>query len=279
MRTRLNLAQKRQTKSVRNRRPLSGVLVAIGNLLPSAVARRLRSNSVATRLIRPLIGHVLPSAPTPVVIRSGAAAGLRMIVLPQSEKFYWSGLHEVAVQGALSSVLKSGGVFWDVGAHAGFFTLLGARLVTKSGRVHAFEPIPENYLRLKAALKLNGIPNVTLHEVAISEQAGQLELSTRGSSLMWSAIRVTAAEGVATVRTETLDAFSDRLGFPDVVKVDVEGAEVSVFQGARRTLLVRKPILVVEFLSDERLKDATDLLAGYRFDRIDDKNWLLEPVT
>jgi FkbM family methyltransferase len=217
-----------------SRRLRSRALVAIGNRLPEAIAKRLRPGGRAARLIRPLLTRFLPDAPTAVVIRSGAAEGLRIVIFPQTEKSYWSGAHEVAVQRVLVSALRNGAVFWDIGdigAPAGFVSLLGSRLLMEKGEVHAFEPIPDNCHRLRAAIALSDITNATVHQVAISAEIGQLTLSTRGPSLMWSAIPVDTPAAVTTVRTQTMDAIADQLGPPDVVKIDVEGAEISVLEG------------------------------------------------
>ncbi len=101
----------------------------------------LRRVPLGLRLIRPLVTRLLPDEPTAVTLRSGVGAGLRLVIDPQTEKFLWAGDHEVAVQHELAATLRPGMVFWDEGAHAGFFSIAG-RLVGERGWVHAFEPMP-----------------------------------------------------------------------------------------------------------------------------------------
>src|SRR5437867_2716062 len=103
------------------------------NAMPGALAGRFRSETLAARIARPLVNHLLPSGPVEIVVRSGPGQGLRLIADPLTEKYYWTGSYERAVQASLVSILQSGSTFWDVGAHVGFFTLIAARLIGAEG--------------------------------------------------------------------------------------------------------------------------------------------------
>src|SRR5215813_2618674 len=86
----------------------------------------------------------------PVTIRAGIGRGLRMD-LSRASAWYAPGTNELPVQEVLAKWLSPGGVFYDVGANAGFFSLIASRLVGERGRVVAFEPSPA----VAASLKRN----------------------------------------------------------------------------------------------------------------------------
>src|SRR6202165_5788560 len=110
-------------------------IVELANRLPSFIATPLRDNERAKRALRPLLNRLLPSRPPCVVVRSGPADGMRLLIYPKNEKYYWTGWHERPVQEALQRLLRPGMTFWDVGAHIGFFSCLAGRLVGTDGRV------------------------------------------------------------------------------------------------------------------------------------------------
>jgi FkbM family methyltransferase len=228
------------------------------------------TDSRASRLLRPLVNRLAPEGQTWVAVRSGPAQGVELLIDAKSEKFLWTGLHEPAVQRALTDLLRPGMTFWDVGAHVGFFTVLGARLVGNQGQVHAFEPVEQNRARLEAAVERNGCANVTVHPVALSAEAGQAVLHEHESSAMWSL----AGEGEGeTIRTETLDSLG--LPPPDLVKIDAEGVEVEVLRGGSELLSGPRPALLVEFTTGALVDEARGLLPGYRFEHLDGHHWLV----
>jgi FkbM family methyltransferase len=191
-----------------------GKVVAIMNALPSPIAASLRSRGLGARLLRPLVNRLMPGGPTPIVVRSGPGKGLRLLIDPRSEKYYWTGTHETTVQEAVSTFLKPGMAFWDIGAHIGFFALIGSRLVGDSGHVQAFEPMPENFDRLTANIEGNALGNVEAHCVALSDEEGSAAFVTLGSSLKGHLTQGKdgAAEGVVRVDARTIDMIVSRAG-------------------------------------------------------------------
>src|SRR5437667_8053089 len=94
-----------------------------------------------------------------VEIRSGAAAGYRWKRHHRYVNGYWLGHYELEIQDLLKQELESGDTFFDVGANAGFFTLVAAKLVGQSGRCVAFDPSPENDQSIREQLELNRLSN------------------------------------------------------------------------------------------------------------------------
>lgn len=175
---------------------------------------------------------------------------------------YLKGDAEPEVQQALAELVKPGQTVYDVGANIGFFTILCSRLVGPQGRVYAFEPIPQNLATLRHNVALNGLGNVTIVEKALSSSTGTAEMFVSP----WSAFHSLNVEGATkqedhgpdvgevTVQTVTLDEFlrGEGVRAPDLVKIDVEGAELIVLAGMRETLRSVKPLLLCE-LHDTKL--------------------------
>src|SRR5687767_12327641 len=155
----------------------------------------------------------------------------------------WIGWYEREVQQALLSVLRRGAVLYDVGANAGFFTLLAAQLVGPKGRVIAFEPEPVNLEKLRYHVTRNSAANVTVLGAAVSDREGIAMLGGTGA-----AASLGSDVGVQ-VTTVTIDGLvgDGKIPPPDVVKIDVEGWEFPVLNGMNHTLKTFRPVLLIEF--------------------------------
>jgi FkbM family methyltransferase len=160
---------------------------------------------------------------------------------------------EPEVWDALCDGLVEGSVAIDVGAHIGVDTLKLARVVGISGRVVAVEPNPITLLDLRSNIQASSAANVTVAPVALSDAEGQLTLfdsRSTGNSGSSSLSAENAGDSAAsyTVRTRTLDDVVAELGLAriDVIKADVEGAELLVLRGATTTLARFHPKLVLE---------------------------------
>jgi FkbM family methyltransferase len=254
----------------------SSAVVKVFDHVPGFVAQRLHTNMLATRLLRPLINAVIPEREMVISVRSGLGAGLRVPILPQSEKYYWTGAHERHVQDTLADVLRPGMTFWDIGAHIGFFSMLASRFVTSSGRVDAFEPFPPNQIRFAKSLKLNQLENVCVHPIALGSRSGITQFHINDSSLMGSLV---PQGDVAPLPVQCLSAddAARTLEPPDVMKIDVEGAELDVLQGAGRLLLSVRPTVLIELTSIDMLVEARNLMPTYQCRHIGANHWLLTP--
>ncbi len=173
---------------------------------------------------------------------------------------YWYGFNSSHEIFALGRLLKRDSVFVDIGANHGEFTLYAAKRVP-AGRVVAFEPVPGTFKHLQENVALNGFTNVTLCQAALGDHQGEVSIFAPldpgfdcNSSLFLPADRPAQA---TTVPLDTLDAAVRRLGIGkvDVMKIDVEGAEVTMLRGARETLRAFRPTLIVE-LSESSLNAA-----------------------
>ncbi|MCW5734323.1 MAG: FkbM family methyltransferase [Enhydrobacter sp.] len=188
---------------------------------------------------------------------------------------YVCGSYEPNEFALLDRVLKPGMVFVDVGANDGLYTLFAARRVGPSGKVLAFEPSTRERINLERNIERNELRNVTVLPVALGRSCGLAELRLAQSShaghntLGRFANDGVKAEGTEQVQLQTLDSLAAerRLGRIDVMKIDVEGAEASVIEGARKVLTATRPLIVLE-ISDKALRgqgsDAEQLIATLR---------------
>jgi FkbM family methyltransferase len=141
---------------------------------------------------------------------------------------------------AFRAAVRPGAIVLDVGANVGSYTLLFAMWAGDTGRVFAFEPAPEARDGLRMHVALNGLAGrVEIVAAAAARTVGTARFRIDGASGA-NAIAAdlhAAAAGYIDVETTTIDAFCERHGArPDVVKIDVEGAELDVLTGARRVL-------------------------------------------
>ena len=162
-------------------------------------------------------------------------------------------VYEETTTRLFETLLKSGMVVVDIGAHVGYFTLIAARQVGPAGKVYAFEPDPDNYSTLLKNIEANAYDNVVADRKAISDNVGtsQLHLVATGSGRHSMYHHGLPERGSIEIETTTLDSTFDDLDWPnvDLIKIDVEGAEVSVLDGMTR--LLEKPAklnLIVEFM-------------------------------
>jgi len=195
-------------------------------------------------------------------ILQGPGRGLRWVV-GSSNHGCWLGSYEIDKQNYFRHCVKPGMICYDIGANAGFYTLLLSKLVGPAGHVFAFEPVPENCLALKRHLALNEIRNVTLIECAVGDSDG-----TAGFELgaLNSLGRLNSGGGLE-VQIRTLDSLISmrRIVPPDVMKIDVEGAEAQVLRGARRLLASASPIISVATHGAAAHSECIDLLRANGF--------------
>jgi len=194
---------------------------------------------------------------------------------------YLTGCYEPPTARVIAELLNPGDTFIDVGANSGFFTLLASRCVGANGRVLAFEPVPSMRSRLQANLSLNGATNIDIHDIALSNSAGE-HLFHEGPPGHKGLSSLRALDNEATtfsVKTMPLDDLLADEFAVNLIKIDVEGAEQLVVDGMRRLLMRQKPLIVIE-VTDNYLdafghnavalcRSLCDM--GYRMHRIEDE--------
>jgi FkbM family methyltransferase len=215
-----------------------------------AMTRRDPAALATRRVIRWLESGVLR-------IPQGHAGGLALDMhhLPISHAHFGSlafGNLEAAVQEAMVRHLGSGGVFYDIGANLGFFSLLGAHLAgLEQGRVYAFEAAPDNAAAIRSNARLNGITNIEVIGGAVSSHSGRGRLQVVDDQ-SWSKLEEYGehpyTQNVIEVELVAIDDLvrAGALLPPTVVKIDVEGAEIAVLEGMRETIATHRPAIICE---------------------------------
>lgn len=182
----------------------------------------------------------------------------------------WLGTYEHDKQALLSKVVRPGMVTWDVGANVGFYTLALATLAGSAGRVFAFEPLAENVAYLLKHVHINGIASATVIQAALSDTTGLAAFQKAASSSMG---HLSDAPGNYLVPTFGADDFIARIpeSRPDLIKVDIEGAEVAFLKGAFALLERSGPALLLSLHGDVERRDCQEILRtrGYSLFHID----------
>jgi FkbM family methyltransferase len=155
----------------------------------------------------------------------------------------------------MKETLLPGDVFADVGANYGFHTLVAARFVGPTGQVVAFEPVPGNLKLLRKNCALNGYAKrVVIAKTAVSDvpqEFLEMGVSAGGQDVTASlAARDTHGRKVLVPNTALDDYAFPGGGRLSMVKIDVEGAELSVLRSAKRLLAEQHPVLLLEVHRD-----------------------------
>jgi FkbM family methyltransferase len=163
--------------------------------------------------------------------------------------------------------LKEGDVVFDVGAHIGYYTLLSSEIVGSAGKVVAFEPDPKNSYYLRKHICINRTDNVTIVNKAVTENDGYTCFE-QGSGTGTGHVSGT---GSLRIETISIDSYIEKTGVvPAFIKIDTEGAEVMVLNGAKRLLSSKRPVIFLSTHGKSIHEECCRLLSslGYRFEPI-----------
>ena len=207
-----------------------------------------------------------------VVMRAGRAFGIGTIRIPfgvlRGKKWQFTssipscafGTYEQHIATRLQGRLKAGSVFFDIGANVGYYTLFASTLVGDSGRVISFEPEPGNMQMLVEHTTINKCINVIPVQKALSDMPGIVRFDGTAHTMC-----KFSDDGNIEVECTTLDTFIQDSGIsPDILKMDVEGAEVKALHGADSCLSEIRPEIVLS-VHDGLLDECLGILSGYDY--------------
>jgi FkbM family methyltransferase len=254
-------------------------------MLENVIPRLL--GCVPTFLRRAIIGHLdnpsrfatlahhllnrMASAESQVFACQGVLEGYRMSIDWSRFRSFLYGTWEPKVTRAVTATAKPGMTVIDIGAHVGYYSLLFAKCVGPSGRVFSFEPLPENFALLRKNIQLNELQNVQTFPQAVFSSTKEVSITVPDESPNSGDGSVVYNRGIKRVRvpTITLDSFCTAAGIqPNILKIDVEGAEYEVLMGAREIIAQFRPELLIElhhFSGDFSAHPVPDLLAGWGY--------------
>ena len=188
---------------------------------------------------------------------------------PEQLKVYFYGhYHERYEADLVARLLEDDDVFWDIGANVGYFTLVAATALDNRGQIVAFEPGKNAYARLTENLSLNPYENIQTFSVAVSDREGEAVLHVSGDIADSSASLFLGGDdqaGHEVCRTVALDHFLTAEGLrpPTLIKLDAEGAELAVLQGAQGLISQSPPLFLME-MEEKNLKAAGASKAAIR---------------
>lgn len=188
---------------------------------------------------------------------------------------YLYGSYEPLVSASLIKLVHPGDVVVDVGANIGIITALLGKLVGQEGRVYSFEPVPPTYEKLIQTIKLNHLEHIVqAQSIAIGD--GKLTRATIFAPVDHSCACASSRLDKDTKAIPylcniiSLDQLSFLPKIPSLIKVDVEGGEMSVLQGAEHICDSEKPpiwILEINFQTSRRFNYEPEILALWLADR------------
>ncbi len=208
----------------------------------------ISNTSTLGRLLRyPLM--LIPKS-TVLPILQGSARGMKWIT-GAHDHGCWLGSYEYKKRSLFERTLQTGDCLYDIGAHAGYYSLIASRLVDSTGDVFAFEPVASNIDYLTKHIAINGLTNVHIIESAVSDTNGLVPFSFESGS----AIGRITKQGAASVRSVSLDEFIGNHRHPTHLKIDVEGAEMLALKGAQHFLRAKKPTIFLAMHSERLIRE------------------------
>lgn len=180
-----------------------------------------------------------------------------VVIIPEvvSMQLYYYGFFEEGLTKMILEYLKEGMIFYDIGAHFGYFTLLGSFCVKEQGEVHSFEPTPSTFNILN--INVNRKKNVKLNNLAVFSKKGEVFINDFGfkfsayNSIYDARLHKDTISKINPARhkieTISIDEYVENRGAkPDFVKIDAESAEYEILLGMEKTIEKYHPIITIE---------------------------------
>jgi FkbM family methyltransferase len=238
-------------------------------LVPWRARRRIKNWPIIAGLQRWAVDHLAGRGAFVHTINAGPAKALRIDITLPEDKGLWTGTYEGVVTAALAARVRPGDVCFDVGSYRGFMS--GVLALNGAREVVAFEPLPDNIAKIRALVTLNPQLNIRLVAVAIGDYNGeaQFERMAQGSmaKLRRSAFQSDRSGECFTVQMRTLDSLLDNgeISRPDIIKIDVEGAEAAVLRGAQNLIGAHRPGILIEVHSPTLAKECEAILQSHGY--------------
>jgi len=172
----------------------------------------------------------------------------------------------------------------DVGANMGYYALYFHKKLSAGSKIYAFEPSVSILDVLRKNITHNGISNVEIVEAACSDKSGEVEFyigQNHHESSMLDTWAENAEKGTLTkVKAISIDEYFGKEGtgsYPDLIKMDIEGAGVFALKGCDQCLKIKRPVILIESHTSGEDGAIGDLLRNYNYDafRVNNQKWVL----
>ena len=245
---------------------LSRIPVWIAQRTPRRVKAAVHNVRFLDRTLMSLYGSLIKDKV--MSIEEGPMRGIKLATSQHTSHAHIHGTYEREVQDAIDRMVQPGDICYDLGASIGYMTLLMAR---KAKHVYSFEPAPHAIAEMKHHIAANGMRNVTIVPSPVSNEVRDVRFCVTDGAY-GSAINETETRWpVLQLRTTTLDLFAKDHPIPDFLKIDVEGEEGAVLDGAVGLLAQRKMSICCEIHSSEAARSVLGTLDrfGYKVTLLD----------
>lgn len=221
------------------------------NFIPLRLRIVIKKLPVLAALQRNIVNRFMNYDKFLYKLNAGPAKGLYFNITLPEDKNIWTGTYELDFSTALSREIFSGSVCYDIGGFKGFMT--GVMALNGASEVYTFEPLKENYYKIQEMAKLNPSLKISVFEYAIGSSDGEVNFDVSDDPSMNKIEsspfqNETGIKGKRKVQIFKLDTLVLENNFkrPDLIEIDVEGAEVEVIFGATKILEQFKPKLFIE---------------------------------
>jgi FkbM family methyltransferase len=251
--------------------PTLRLLAQIIRSVPRPIRHVFSRAPILGGALQRLLERSAPEAPTEVAVESGLLRGTRLRLNLRVERDYWLGTYERQLMAAIADFCRAGMVVYDLGANIGYTALAFAHAVGRTGRVYAFEPLPDNTRRIVEHVALNGLQEVVqLVPCAVSDHEGFERFDIHYSHLQGRIAAPTEGDTQgeqSEVPSISLDDFVYQRGNPppDAIKIDIEGGATKAFPGMVHVLEAKRPIIFLEIHNAAEQQIAWDMLERYGY--------------
>lgn len=184
-------------------------------------------------------------------IVNGPLRGYKIVLGPGDRNAYLINTHERMIVEWAQQLCQPGMHALDLGAHVGYFSLLFSVLVGPAGQVYTIEPNPENLRKIRSMIEINKRQNIRVFPFAASDQAGEVQFVVENTGSMGHLATLSPENHAAavTVRAVRLDDLAGDQGIDriDLIKMDVEGAELKALAGMTGLISRWRPTIICEW--------------------------------
>jgi FkbM family methyltransferase len=230
--------------------------------------------SFIKRIIITIFNKLLPKN-RPVRIISGPLRRFKWYYFSSVPSFYFGHFEIKKVKLFVKDCLNKKNIL-DIGANTGYYSLLASKYSSDNCRIYAFEPSLRNFDGLNKNIDCNNLKNVKTYQKAITDKNGEVFLKENSIGVLDT---VNNLVGDYMVKSISIDSFCEENNiYPDLIKMDIEGAELDALRGALNTLDKYSPIIFLSAHSEELERDCLSLLKklNYSYYRIEDRDFILK---
>lgn len=230
----------------------------------------------AKKIFKEILYRLYPREAGGNIVRvwSGPAKGVKMKIDIRLGASYLKGDYDrwIFDRVKLPEIVKPGMVAWDCGAFYGYYAAIFRKLVGPSGKVEVFEASGANYDVVSSLPRLNDWDNVRVHQLAVGPDHSRIQFTRNlgGSSGPFGLSKTYDENQQIELEDVTccgVDELIDERGVPapDIIKFDLESAEVFALHNGHRLFTGKRPLILLELHGREALEAAADFLEKYDY--------------